>query len=173
LTGCTNSACNSRPALDPADRATYTALQEQIDAAGRDVWEPGRDEQAAAVCGLNVAEFHEMQDLKATHWQFRTREQRDRLAQLDPDDRPPLLEQQAALVCGLSIDEFLEKLRLKRIGRVRRPPHEQARLDELDASPPGATAVTSRGPPGCAAPTWSSRTRALDHPAWREWFGRP
>jgi hypothetical protein len=130
--------------LDPANRATYHALQEQIDAAGREVWESGRDEQAAAVCGLSVAEFHELQQLKATNWRTRTQAQRDRLVQLDHDGRPPLLEQQAALVCGLSIDELREMRRLERIGRARRRPHEQARLDELDASPRGATAATPR-----------------------------
>jgi hypothetical protein len=129
--------------LDPADRAAYDALQEQIDAAGREMWEPGRDEQAAALCGLSVDEWREAQTLQSIRYLRRSREQHDRLKQLD-HGLPALLEQQAAIVCGLTIDEFQEMMRLERRGRAHRRPYEQARLDELDASPRGATASTAR-----------------------------
>jgi hypothetical protein len=133
-------ACADR--LNPADRAVYNALQAQIDAAGQDVWNPGDDRQAAALCGLTVEEFAELTALKQIDWRARSRQQQDRLDQLD-HRWPPLLEQQAALICGLSLEEFREMWRLQTLSR-RRSPHEQARLDELDSSPRGAIASSPR-----------------------------
>ncbi|MGC4815824.1 hypothetical protein ACLQ29_35485, partial [Micromonospora sp. DT228] len=68
---------------------------------------------------------------------------------------PPLLAAQAALVCGLSLNEYREMEALERIpkrsqvehynqGRRVRTHAEQARLDELDGSPGGATGATPR-----------------------------
>lgn len=131
-------ACAAR--LSPADRAVYDALQRQIDAAGQDVWNPGEEQQAAALCGLTVDEFGELQALKKIHWRARSRQQQDRLDHLD-HRWPPLLEQQAALVCGLSIEEFREMWRLQTLHR-RRTLAEQARLDHLDNSPRGAIAAS-------------------------------
>lgn len=131
-------SCAAR--LSPADRAAYDVLQQQIDAAGRDMWDLDNPEPAAALCGLSVEEFQEMQDLRGIDWRQRSQEQQSRLDQLE-DERPPLLEQQAALICGLSVDEFREMRRLERL-RGRRGPDEQARLTELDNSPRGATAAT-------------------------------
>jgi hypothetical protein len=145
-----------RDHLNLADRAAYDELQRKIDAAGRDAWEPGKEADAGAVCGLTVDEFREMQDLKRISWRQRTPNQQDQLDQLERDGvLPPLLEQQAALICGLTVDEFREMQALEAIpkphsvsyfnrGRSTRTPDEQARLDELDASPRGATGANQR-----------------------------
>ncbi|MEN3308908.1 MAG: hypothetical protein V7603_5110 [Micromonosporaceae bacterium] len=148
--------------LDPADRAAYDERQRKIDTAGRDAWEPGKEAEAAGVCGLTVDEFEEMRRLTRIPYQQRTRAQDQRLDELahgggnclDPI-LPPLLAEQAALVCGLTVDEYREMARIEAIpkrnraeyhnqGRRVRTDAEQARLDELDASPHGATGANKR-----------------------------
>jgi hypothetical protein len=64
-------------------------------------------------------------------------------------------DRQAALICGLTVHEFREMQALEAIpkphsvsyfnrGRRTRTPDEQGRLDELDASPRGATGANQR-----------------------------
>lgn len=128
--------------LGPQDRAAYDTLQEAIDAAGRDIWEPDKEQQAAAVCALTVDEFREMKALVNIPWRQRTRPQQDRLDQLEHGGTPPLLEQQQAIVCGLTVDELRELKALENSRTRRYRPYEQARLDELNTSPAGATAAS-------------------------------
>jgi hypothetical protein len=148
--------------LSPADRAAYDERQRKIDAAGRDAWEPGKEAEAAEVCGLTGDEFKEMRDLERIPYQQRTAAQEQRLDQLAHGGGdclhpvlPPLLAEQAALVCGLTLDEYREMEALDRIparsrheyhnrGRRVRMDAEQARLDELEASPRGATGANQR-----------------------------
>jgi hypothetical protein len=133
--------------LNAEDRAAYDALQQQIDAAGRDTWEPGKEEQAAQVCGLTVEEFRQLHELTKVRWQQRNRAQTTRLDQLRHEHAgglQPLLEQQAAVVCGLSVDEFRELRRLEKIGQHHRTPQQKARLAELWASPRGVTGRTQQ-----------------------------
>ncbi|MFI2667574.1 hypothetical protein [Micromonospora carbonacea] len=148
--------------LTPADRMVYHQRQQRIDAAGRDAWNPDGDTEAAEVCGLTVEEYREMRDLDRIPFQQRTAVQSARLNQLKHGGGdalhpglPPLLAEQAALVCGLTLAEYREKESLERLpkrskaehcnrGRRVRTHAEQARLDELDAAPGGATRPTPR-----------------------------
>lgn len=149
--------------LPPEDRARYNDLQRQIDEAGTDAWEPGKEAEAATVCGLGVDEFTELRTLSRIPWQQRTKAQaarHDALKYGASSDSlhptlPPLLAEQAAIVCGLTLQEYREMEALERIpkahrsdyfnrGRRVRTPQEQARLDELDTSPRGATGPTDR-----------------------------
>lgn len=148
--------------LSPADRAIYDERQRTIDAAGKDSWEPDRNGEAAAVCGLTVDEFEEMKRLERIRYRERTSAQNSRLEELAHGGGdalhpvlPPLLAAQAALVCGLTVDEYHEMEHLEAIpkpakssyyntGRRTRTDAEQARLDELDASPGGATGANQR-----------------------------
>ncbi|GGM23133.1 hypothetical protein ACFFX1_10700 [Dactylosporangium sucinum] len=149
--------------LPSEDRSRYDELQRQVDAAGTDAWEPGKDAEAAAVCGLTVAEFEELRDLSRIPWRQRSETQAARHDELKFGDGsdclhptlPPLLAEQAAIVCGLTLEEFREMEALERIpkphrsayynrNRRVRTPDEQARLDELDAAPGGARGTTDR-----------------------------
>lgn len=132
--------CADRLGLD--ERAAYDAVQQQIDAAGHDAWDPDKPEAAAAVHGLGVEEFRELQQLRGIDWRERSAALDARLDQLE-QGRPALLEQQAARICGLTVDELRELERLKDL-RGRRTPQEQARLDELANSPRGAIAANPR-----------------------------
>jgi hypothetical protein len=135
--------CASR--LCPEDRVRYDALQAQIDAGGVHAWEPGQQERAAAMCGLSAEEYRELRELTKIPFQQRTREQSERVAQLAPYFAPPRstpLEQQQALICGLTVEELRELQALEKIPARDRYPSQQARIDELDNSPRGATAAT-------------------------------
>jgi hypothetical protein len=147
--------------LPPQDRARYDEIQQQIDAAGSDAWEPGREAEAAAVCGLTVPEFTELRALSRLPWRQRTAAQTARHDELKYGAGsalhpvlPPLLAEQAAIVCGLTVPQYREMqalesipkaLRYAYLNRSRvRTPQEQARLDELDTAPGGAAGATDR-----------------------------
>ncbi|MFG1804614.1 hypothetical protein ACGFI4_31170 [Micromonospora carbonacea] len=148
--------------LTPADRMVYHQRQQRIDATGQDAWNPGGDAEAAEVSGLTVEEYREMRDLDRIPFQQRTAVQSARMNQLKHGGGdalhpvlPPLLAEQAALVCGLTLAEYHEMEALERIpkrskaerqnrGRRVRTHAEQARIDELDAAPGGATGPTPR-----------------------------
>lgn len=138
--------------LGPAERARYDGLQRQIDAAGVDRFEPGREEQAAAVSGLSVGEYRELVELTKIHWRDRNRAERDRYDELVGRDKPLLVEQ-AAIVGGLTVDEYRELTALDKVGppvqatryspAAGRTPAQQARYEELLDAPGGTTAATS------------------------------
>jgi hypothetical protein len=145
--------------LSPADRVVYDQRQQRIDAAGRDGWDPAREAEAAEVCGLSVPDFREMKRLERIPHQQRTRQENTQLDVLAHGGGdcihpilPPLLAEQAALVCGLTVAEYREMERLETLptphhfnqDRRTRTAAEQARLDELDASPRGATGANPR-----------------------------
>jgi hypothetical protein len=148
--------------LPAQDRARYDDLQRQIDQAGQDAWEPGKEAEAATVCGLTEDEFAELRDLGRIPWRQRSAAQTARHDELKfgagndslHPAMPPLLAEQAAIVCGLTVDEFREMEALERIPEPHRDPYfnrrrvrtpqEQARLDDLHTSPRGATGATAR-----------------------------
>ena len=148
--------------LPAPDRARYDDLQRQIDQAGSDAWEPGKEAEAATVCGLTLDEFTELRELSRIPWRQRSAAQTARHDELKHGagndslhpTMPPLLAEQAAIVCGLTLDEFREMEALERIPKPHRDayfnrrrvrtPQEQARLDDLETSPRGATGTTIR-----------------------------
>ncbi|WP_089156024.1 hypothetical protein [Micromonospora sp. NBS 11-29] len=147
--------------LSPQDRAVYDERQRRIDAAGRDGWEPGREVEAAEVCGVTPEQFAEITAIERVDGRRQSSEQVKRVNELKYGSGdflnpilPPLLEQQAALVCGLTPAEYREMERLEAIrpqrryayldGRRMRTDAEQARLDELYAATGGVTGANQR-----------------------------
>ncbi|MFD4208210.1 hypothetical protein ACFWRG_19715 [Micromonospora tulbaghiae] len=147
--------------LSPQDRAVYDARQRRIDAAGRDGWQPGREVEAAEVCGVTPEQFAEITSIGRVDGRRQSSEQVKRVNELKYGGGdclnpilPPLLEQQAALVCGLTPAEYREMERLEAIrpqrrhayldGRRMRSAAEQARLDELYAAIGGVTGANQR-----------------------------
>ncbi|MCX5070777.1 hypothetical protein OOJ91_33575 [Micromonospora lupini] len=147
--------------LSPQDRAVYDERQRRIDAAGQDGWEPGREADAAEICGVTPEQFAEITEIERTDGRRQTSDQVKRIEELKYGGGdslnpilPPLLEQQAALVCGLTPGEYremeiLEAIRPQRRyayldGRRMRTDAEQARLDELYAAPAGVTGANLR-----------------------------
>ncbi|MFF0182622.1 hypothetical protein ACFYPF_26385 [Micromonospora sp. NPDC005223] len=148
--------------LSPHDRAVYDERQQRIDAAGQDGWEPGREAEAAELCGVTLEEFKEIAEIERVGDRRRTQAQLRRLDALKYGGGdclnpilPPLLEQQAALVCGLTPAEYREMERLEAIAprshhawhnrsRRTRTDAEQARLDQLYAAPAGVTGASQR-----------------------------
>lgn len=144
--------CVSR--LGPDDRTRYDQVQRQIDEAGKDLFEPDREQQAAEVCGLSVNEYHELVELKKRPHHSRTRAENERREELEPSyRRPPLLAEQAAIVHGLALDEYRELEALDKVGRPHiafggrpagRTPQQQARYEELRSAPGGVVGGTPK-----------------------------
>jgi hypothetical protein len=147
--------------LNPEDRAVHDERQRKIDAAGQDAWEPGKEAEAAEVCGMTPAEFAELTELERIGDGNRTSAQIDRREELmngggdySHPILPPLLEEQGALVCGLTPEEYREMERLEGIPKPStynerynrthrtRTEEEQARLDELHHAPGGVQGDT-------------------------------
>ncbi|MEU8258537.1 hypothetical protein AB0C06_30200 [Micromonospora inaquosa] len=141
-------------ALGAEDRARYDELQRRITAAGADWFEPGREGQAAEVCGLSVPEYRELVAIHAKPYHARTRAEQTRHDVLSGDRKPPLLAEQAAIIYGLSVDEYREWETLDKLGKPQpagpyrqargRTPEQQARYETLNSSPRGATGATPR-----------------------------
>lgn len=145
----------ARDHLGDEDRARYDAVQAQVDAAGDGhAFEPGKDEQAATVCGWTPDEYRDMVEIEKIEQgrRGRTPEQQARFDELWLYNRPKpdLLAEQAAIVWGLSVDEYRELERLDKIGSpVRRytvgggrTDEQEARYQELRRAPGGAQGAT-------------------------------
>ncbi len=147
----------ARAALDEVDRARFDAIQEQLDAAGVDVFDADKEEEAAEVCGWTVEQYRDAKELAGVPVYARTPEQRQREEALNrygrDADIPPLLDKQAAIVYGLNDDEYQEMKRLERIGARRergyarntgRTPDQEARYQELRNSKRGAVGANKK-----------------------------
>ncbi|MFF0256905.1 hypothetical protein ACFYPW_30955 [Micromonospora zamorensis] len=141
-------------ALNADDRARYDDLQRRITVAGADWFEPGREAQAAEVCGLSVPEYRELVVIHAKPYHARTHAEQTRHDVLSGDRKPPLLAEQAAIIYGLSVDEYREWEALDKLGKPQpagpyrqargRTPEQQARYETLYGSPRGAIGATPR-----------------------------